>query len=341
MKRIQSISMLIMAVAIGFSSCGKKGGNATSIAQGESKPKVRLQQVISRDVPQTADFTTTVQPEAKNNIAPLAPGRIRNIFVEVGDYVEKGQQLAHMDAANLLNVRVQVENLRLTYSRLLELHKVGGTSQQELDNIKLQLDMAETNLKNLEENTLLLSPIKGIVTARNYDAGDLFNGQFPIITVMQIDPLKLKINVSESHFAQIKKNMDVDVKFDVFGDEVFKGHVSLVFPIIDELTRTFTVEVELPNKDYRVRPGMFGRVTVNFGTENRVVVPDQAIVKQAGSGERFVYVYKDGKVNLSRIELGRRFNNEYELISGVDSGDMLVVGGHSRLANGAEVEVVQ
>ncbi|NDV46662.1 efflux RND transporter periplasmic adaptor subunit [Paludibacter sp. 221] len=342
MKKIQFISMLFLAVAIGFSSCGTKQEEQThSIADDEGKPKVRLQEVTKRDVPQTADFTATVQPEIKNNITSQSPGRIRKLMVEVGDNVKKGQKLAQMDDANLANTRTQINNMRTTYNRVAELYEVGGASQQELDNAKLQLDIAEINMKNLEENTSLISPIDGIVTARNYDEGDMYNGQVPVFTVMQISPLKLIINVSESYYAKVKKGMTVDVKFDVFGDEVFEGTVNLIYPTIDEMTRTFTTEITLPNKDLRVRPGMFGRVTINFGVENRVVVPDQAIVKQPGSGERFVYVYKNGKVSYDRVELGRRFGNEYELISGVESGSQVVVAGQTRLANGAEVEIIK
>lgn len=341
MKKIQFIGMLFLAVAISFSSCGNKSGKAHSLAEDEEKPRVRLLEVNRRDVPQTADFTATVQPEVKNNIASAAPGRIKKIFVEVGDNVKKDQKLAQMDDANLSNLKTQLQNLRTTYNRIAELYEVGGASQQDLDNTKLQLDMAEINLQNLEENTYLVSPINGIITARNYDEGDLYGGQFPVVTVMQINPLKLKINVSESYYTQVKKGMKVDVKFDVFSNEVFEGTVGLIYPTIDDMTRTFTVEINLPNKDLRVRPGMFGRVTINFGVENRVVIPDQAIVKQPGSGERFVYVYKNGAVSYNRVELGRRFGNEYEVISGVESGDKVVVAGQARLANGALVEVIE
>ena len=133
--------------------------------------------------------------------------------------------------------------------------------------------------------------------------------------------------------------MDVSVKFDVYGDEVFEGKISLVYPTIDATTHTFPVEVKLTNTNKRVRPGMFGRVTLSFGTMNHVVVPDRAIVKRAGSGDRYVYVYKDGKVSYNKVELGRRMDTEYELISGVDNNSQVVVAGQSKLADGVEVEV--
>ena len=91
------------------------------------------------------------------------------------------------------------------------------------------------------------------------------------------------------------------------------GTINLIYPTIDATTRTFQVEIRLDNKDQRVRPGMFARATLNFGTAENVVVPDLAIVKQAGSGDRYVFVYKDGKVSYNKVELGRRMGTEYEL----------------------------
>ena len=177
------------------------------------------------------------------------------------------------------------------------------------------------------------------MTARNYDNGDLYSGSAPILTVMQIRPVKIMINVSESYFSQIKKGMDVDVVLDVYPDQKFKGKVSLIYPTLDETTRTFPVEITIPNNNEKIRPGMFARVVMNFGSIDRVVVPDLAIVKRAGSGDRYVYVYKDGTVSYNKVELGRRLGASYELVSGVKDGDIVVITGQSRLHDGAEVVV--
>ena len=167
----------------------------------------------------------------------------------------------------------------------------------------------------------------------------MYSGGNPIYTVEQIRPVKLFVNVSESYFTQVKKGNEVDIKLDVYGDEVFKGKVSLVYPTIDSSTRTFPVEIKIANADERVRPGMFARTTMNFGARNHVVAPDQSIVKQSGSGDRYIYVYKDGKVSYQKVELGRRMGNKYEIVSGVENGDQVVITGQNRLTNGMEVEI--
>ncbi len=330
----------MLALTIGLVSCGKSG-DAKKKAAEEEIPNVQVQQVKIQDVEQTAQLTATVLPEVKNNISPSTPGRIRKIMVEVGAFVSKGQRLVQMDAANLSNLETQVENYQRMYNRVAELFSVGGASQQELDNAKLQLDVAKTNLQNLAENTYLLSPTAGVVTARNYDNGDIYSGQLPILTVMQINPVKLVINVSESYYAQVKLGMPATIRFDIFEGQTFQGKVSLIYPTIDERTRSFSVEIKLNNSNYKVRPGMFGRVELNFGTAKRIVVPDMAVVKQTGSGEYFVYVYKDGAVIFQKVELGRRLGNEYEIISGLNDGDQVVVSSQTKLADGRKVNLVK
>ena len=337
MKRSIQLVALLLTVFMGSCTGGKD--KAAVAAQADEKPIVKLADVKVRPVDQIQDYTATVEAEVKNNIAPSSPVRIDQIFVEVGDRVSKGQKLVQMDAANLKQTKLQLDNQEIEFKRIDELYKVGGASKSEWDASKMQLDVKKTAYKNLLENTALLSPINGVVTARNYDNGDMYSGGNPVLVVEQITPVKLLINVSETYFTQVKKGAPVAVKLDVYGDEPFEGYISLVYPTVDPNTRTFPVEIKLANKDRRVRPGMFARATLNFGTKNNVVVPDLAIVKQSGSGDRYVYVYKDGKVTYNKVELGRRMGAEYELISGVPDNSRVVIAGQTKLVNGMEVEI--
>ncbi|NDV82353.1 efflux RND transporter periplasmic adaptor subunit [Bacteroides sp. 51] len=336
MKKSFYLIALLAVVVLGSCSGGK---DDSTVEKKEEKPVVKLANVFARPVDQVQEYTATVEAEVKNNIAPQSPVRIDKIFVEVGDRVSKGQKLVQMDAANLLQLKLQVENQEIEFKRTDELYKVGGASKSEWDAAKMTLDVRKTSYQNLLENTGLVSPINGVITARNYDNGDMYSGGNPVLVVEQITPVKLMINVSETYFTKVKKGAAVAVKVDVYGDEEFTGNISLVYPTIDPLTRTFPVEIKLANKDQRVRPGMFARATINFGTAEHVVVPDQAIVKQAGSGDRYVYVYKNGKVSYNKVELGRRMNTEYELISGVEDNAQVVIAGQARLLNDMEVQV--
>ena len=343
MKKSFQLAAVLVAAMLGACSGGEeKKAEITAAETVIEKPTVKLATVTSRDVEQIGEFTATVEAEAKNNIAPTSPGRISKIFVEVGDQVRKGQKLVQMDAANLTQLKLQLDNQETEFKRVDELYKVGGASKAEWDAAKTNLDVRRSSYENLLENTQLVSPLNGVVTARNFDNGDLYSStQTPVLVVEQIAPVKLMINVSEPNYPKVTKGMPVTVKLDVYEGEEFEGKVSLVYPTIDAATHTFPVEITLANANQRVRPGMFARVTMNFGSKNHVVVPDMAIVKRAGSGDRYVYVYSNGKVSYNKVELGRRMGTEYELVSGVDNNSQVVIAGQNRLADGVEVEVIQ
>src|ERR1035437_3052208 len=118
--------------------------------------------------------------------------------------------------------------------------------------------------------------------------------------------------------------MNVKVSFDVFGNQNFQGKVNLIYPTIDDRTRTFAVEVKLNNNNNKIRPGMFARVILEFGKVKHLVVLDKSIMKQAGSGDKYVYVYHDGKVQYKHVEIGRRVDADYEILSGLTVGEQVV-----------------
>lgn len=334
--------LLAIAVLAGSVSCKDqaKDGAETQFAQ-DTTVRVKVKQCFTRDVEQLESLTGTVEAYVKNNISPKMALRIEKIYAEVGDHVRKGSKLAEMDAMNMVQAKMQMMNDSLEFSRTDQLYKAGGVSKSEWDARKLAYDISLTNYRNLLENTVLVSPIDGIVTARNYDKGDMYSNGAPLYVVEQIRPVKLMVNVSEKLFTNIRKGMGVDIKLDSYPDETFKGEVSLVYPTIDPQTRTFPVEVKIHNANEKARPGMFARATFSYGVANHVVVPDMAIVKLTGSGDRYVYVVESGKVVFKKVELGRRFDTEYEIISGLESGDNVVIEGQSRLTNGQTVTVVE
>lgn len=331
--------LILLGLLIFTVSCGS--GEAATEKKEESKTKVTTEVANIERVEQISVFTGTVEAQVTNKIAPQTSVRIGKIYVEVGDNVRKGQKLVEMDDANLIQAKVKFDNDKIEFERLEELYKIGGASKSDRDAKKLAYDISKTNYNNLAENTTLLSPISGIVTVRNYDSGDMYSVSNPILVVEQISPVKLKINVSEVLFTSIKKGMAVDVITDVYENQKFIGIVNLVYPSIDPNTRTFPVEVILENADHKIRPGMFARVSMTHGVKDRVVVNDRAIIKQTGSGDKYVYVVTDGKVEFKKVELGRRMDDQFEVVSGLEAGDQAIITGQSRLTNGMEVEVVK
>lgn len=338
------LSIIAIATAAFMTACGQKDKTNTTAPTGQdaqkAAPVVSVVTAQAEDVDITNTFTSNVEPYATNNIVSQTAGRIVSIKVEVGDKVRKGQLLATMDDVNLAKTRMQYVNDSTELARLTELYNIGAVAQADYDMAKLALNITKKTYYNLAENTYLRSPINGVVTARNYDKGDMYSMTQPIFVVQQIQPVKLLINVSESLFSQVHEGMEFDIDVDSYPGEIFKGKVNLLYPTVSAATHTFPVEVVCQNADQRLRPGMFARVTANFGTNHHVVIPDIAVVKQMGSGEHFVYVLQpDNTVKYTLVELGKRLGNRYEIVSGINEGDRIVTEGQVRLKDGVSVTV--
>ncbi len=339
MNSFRAISRTFGAIAIAtlVASCSSSDNDSKKTVA-EELPLVEVQKVFTQEVNQLTEYTATVEAYKTNNISTSTANRIKNILVDVGSKVAVGQKVVILDNVNIEQLKVRLDNTEREYNRAVQLLEIGGGTQQSVDQLKTELDAARRQYTNMVENTVLVSPINGVVTARNYDPGDM-TGATPILTIEQVRPVKILVNVSESDFTKVRKGMEVGIKLDVYGDEQFTGKISLIHPTIDPATRTFTVEIDITNADERIRPGMFARVEMNFGTAQHVVVPDRAIVKQAGSGNKYVYVLHGDSVSYNRVELGQRIDNTYEVISGVDDGAEVVITGQSGLADGVKVEV--
>lgn len=335
MNKIKILSLA--SIALLMFSCGDKDKEAANTEA--QKPQVKIAKATSENIAQTETYTATVESDVKNNISANQPLRIEKIFVEVGDVVSKGQVLVQLDASNLNQVKFQLENAKVELGRAEALYKIGGISKSVYDQAKTQVDILSTQLSLLSTNAKLVAPTSGVVTARNYDNGDMANG--PILTIEQTNPVKLLVNISENYYKMTKKGMVATIELDAYEGESFDGKVTIVYPSIDPITHTFKAEITINNQQQKVRPGMFARATVNFGETNHILVPDEAIVKQIGAGDRYVYTFKNGKVSYDKIELGKHIGKKYEIISGVVEGQEVVVAGQARLANGKEVEVVK
>ena len=339
--RINNIIIVFVAVAL-LAACGNKTKETTTntAKPQESAPVVSVVKAMAEDVEINNTYTSNIEPYSTNNIVSQSAGRIVTINAEVGDRVRKGQLLAKMDDVNLAKTRMQFVNDSTELDRLTELYKIGAVAQSDYDLAKLSLEITKKTYNNLLENTYLRSPINGVVTARNYDQGDMYSMTMPIFVVEQITPVKMLINLSESLFTQVHQGMEFKIEVDAYPNEVFKGKVNLIYPTVSATTHTFPVEIVSQNTDQRLRPGMFARVTANFGVNHHIVVPDGAVVKQQGSGEHFIYVLNaDNTVTYTKVELGRRLGSRYEIVSGIDEGDMIVTEGQARLKNGTAVTV--
>ena len=337
-----AVKFFIFAGVLGMAAgCGNsKSGNQTAEqTEPERIQTVSVMQTTSKDVPQEEIYTSTVEAYATNNIAPQSPSRIQKINVEVGDYVYAGQVVAVMDQVSLNQTKLSMVNDSVELSRLKGLYEQGGVSKSDLDAMELKYNVSRSQYENILENTILRSPISGVISARNYDRGDMYTGT-PIYVVEQVTPVKLLVGISEADYTKVKKNDPVEITVDAIPGRTFTGRISRIYPTIDPSTHTFTSEIHVANGDRALKPGMYSRVKVTFGVNHSVVVPDNCIVKQQGSAVRSVYVLQsDNTVKETVVTLGRHFGTDYEILSGLNEGDTIVVKGQGSLKDGVKVNV--
>lgn len=332
------------AAILALSACSSKTGKNNDLQQtAEAKtPVVSVITASKQNVPQTGSYSASIQAYAVNNIASQTGGRIQKLNREIGDFVSAGDVLAELDRIQLDQAELTYRNNERELQRLSGLLKEGGVSQSDFDSFELSYKVSKSNYENLLENTILRSPINGVISARNYDRGDMYSMSSPIYTVQQIVPVKLLVPVSESDYTRIKKGDSVDITVDALPGKTFKGSVLRLYPTIDAASHTFSAELVVRNENRELRPGMYARATVLFEEVDRIVVPDGAVVKQQGSGQKLVYVLDaDNCAHARVVETGRHIGNEYEIISGIEEGETIVVKGNSNLKSGEKVEVVK
>ena len=339
-------TVIIAFAALVLAGCAQKknsqeqAASAAMAAQPQAQA-VKVMAAAKQDVRQDGVYSATVQAFAVNNIAPQSGGRIQKINVEVGDFVGKGQVLAEMDRVQLDQAKLRLSNAETELGRLKQLYEQGGLAQSDYEAAELNFQVSKSTYDNLLENTILRSPISGVVSARNYDRGDMYGMAAPIFTVQQITPVKILVGISEGDYTKVKKGDNVTLTVDALPGKTFSGSIKRIYPTIDPMTHTVNIEVNVPNQNRELRPGMYAKVNVTFGHSSSIVVPDAAVVRLQGSGQRNVFVVENGVAVQREVTLGRHFDSQYEILSGLEVGEQVVVKGGSALRNGAAVEVIE
>ena len=310
---IKNVILSTLAIAVLAGCSGKKDSDKdTSVV--EAIP-VKVQKLEKENIARTLDYTANLQADEQVYYAPAATGRIEKIYVEVGDRIKKGQLLVEMDRTNLQQAEVQLKNLETEYNRAKMLNETQSISKQAYDAAVTQYEVAKSNVDFLKENTRMLAPFNGVVTGKYFENGEVYTGAAfggaskpSIIAIEKINPLKAYVNLSEQYFLSVKKGTKVELKSSLYPDRIFEGQVSIVYPTIDPASRTFTVEVKIPNDDEALRPGMYGTINFFIGNTETVVVPAIAVLKLQGANDRYVFINKDGKAKRVSVNLGRRID---------------------------------
>ena len=340
MKRsnLSILSIALLLAAFVTASCGDEKGQQQAEQRAELVETTTLAlSEISRDL----EFSTTLEGWQTLNVAPSITGKIEHIYTEVGTNVSAGAMLVRMDQNQYNTTKLTFANLGVEMQRMESLRESGAVSQQVYDQTKLSYEQTKESLAFLEKNTFVKAPFAGVISAKNYEDGELYSGQ-PILVLTQIYTLKALIAIPENYYPRVKKGMKVNVESDIYPGEVFPATIEIVYPTIDPASHTFQAKLRIPNSGLKLRPGMYVKTHMSMGMAPAMVVPYQAVLKLTGSNDRYVFLDEGGVAKRVFVKLGQRFDENIELISDeIHEGDHLVTVGQAKLVDGVKLNVTK
>ena len=352
MKSIQTI--IIIPLLMLLTSCG---GNKKEEQQ--TKTEDRNVPTVLISSPQTHQFNASLQisgtakPNQQVNIFAMTNGMLRDVNVDIGDFVKQGQTLATLDNPDLIQQKAKAEadyngkksicdRLKSVYDKTPQL-----TTIAEVEKAQSEFESAKATLSGLQSQINFLqiqAPFSGVIVKRYFDKGATIqsglnnSNAMPLFELQDLQPIRLTIDVSETDAVLIDKNTKAVITFPELPDTKFSATVSRIAYGLDETTKTMTVQIDLPNTDLKIRSGMYAKVEIQrSGHKNVLSVPNEAIGNV--KGQSFVYVVNDCKVKKVEVKTGIRDDKFSELLNvEIKPTDKIVVQGKEFCSDGATVQ---
>ncbi|MCK6561310.1 efflux RND transporter periplasmic adaptor subunit [candidate division KSB1 bacterium] len=322
---------------------------------------------------QTISYYGDIKAEYEVKVFSKIPDRIERFFVDAGDQVAKGTPLARIAAttieqavrqaeAALTAAKAQAANLRSEYDRFALLYRDLSVSKQQFDAVATQYEAAQAQVEQAEaalasaksqwQDATITAPIAGIIGKRYCEAGDMATPALPLVSVCQMERVKMTFEATEKDLAKLNLGQQTVVQVSTYPDRVFAGKVVQISPVLDPLSRMAEVEVVLDNPGYLLKPGMYARAEVTTGViENVILVPRHAVIEntslERSRGEDqvvkhyFVFVVEGEKAVQRRLEVIDLNHEHLAIASGLQIGEQLVTVGQNNLREGAPVAVVR
>ena len=288
-------------------------------------------------------------------------GILKTANVEEGTFVSKGALIATIEDRDYASELRRVEaaqrqaeatlvNAKAEYNRKETLYKEELVTRQQFDDVVTRLALAEAEVDRAKEalaiarerysKTRILAPMAGFISEKKISQGEFVKNGTPLYVLVQIDPLKLLFTVSEKDIGKLKVNQDVQFLVDAYPGREFKGRVSIIYPTMDERTRTLQVEARAANAERLLKPGLFAKVILYTAEpKDTVVIPVTSILYEGKNMK--VYVVEGDRARLRNVKLGNKYEDLMEVVEGLKGGEALVVAGQQNLAEGAKVNVAR
>jgi membrane fusion protein (multidrug efflux system) len=347
MKLFRSGSTAV-ACAILLGACQQGGESEETPVDEEETPPVPVQVSIPvrGDIFATYTGTAPIEAFAEADVIAKVDGEVRQLLVEEGDAVTKDQVLATLDGdrlrLELSESEARLGKMQRDFQRNRELQAKGLISEGDFEKIQFDLEALEAsyNLARLElDYTQIRAPIDGVVSERYLKLGNTIKTGEPVFRVTSLDPLVAYMFVPEREFRQIAAGQSVQIDIDAVEGESFSATVTRISPIVDPDTGTFKITIEIPAADHRIKPGMFGRMSIVYDQHDNVLqIPRSAIIETSTGS--YVFVVENGVGLRKPIETGFSNNGLVEITTGLADGEQVISVGHVGLKHEASVTVI-
>ncbi len=350
------IVVLIVLVVFSLAACKKKDK-----AEAERLVNVNVWTAEIKKVRPYLETTGTLKADEEVLVSAEVDGVIRRILVDEGTSVDVGTLLAEINEtdyqldwtrteAAFRQAQASLANTKAEYGRKESLFKDELITRQQFDDISTRVSLAEAELERVKatlaisrerlSRTKIYSPLNGVVKEKRLSAGDFVRNGMPVLQIIKINPLKLNFTVSEKDVAGLKKGQDIAFTVDAFPDKNFQGKVSLLYPNVEERTRTLQAEASVPNADRALKPGYFARIKIfTEAPRNAVVIPVTALMYDDATIR--IFVVQGGKAEARVIKTGNKYGDVVEVIEGVKEKEQVVVVGQNNLLEGVKVNVAR
>jgi membrane fusion protein, multidrug efflux system len=360
--RIKSVNcfvylFLAVSILLTFISCGKKETKQVK----ERAVNVRVLAAQKKPLRPYVDAVGTLKASEEVTVSSELDGIIKNSDVDEGSVVKKGGVLATIadtdydlavksSEAALKQAEATLENTKLEYQRKETLYKEELVTKQQFDDVSTRIllntsecDKAKSALALARAKlakTRVSSPLQGIIKEKKISSGDYVKSSTPLYTIVQVDPLKLDFTVTEQDAAKIKAGQDVTFLVDSAPGRDYRGRVSIIYPHLDEKTRTLMVEALVSNHDHSLKPGLFARVTLYLGApRDTIIIPVTTILYD---GQRTSIFVVEGNLAHSRdVKIGDKYGDMQEITEGLKDKEIVVTVGQNTLAEGVKVNVAR
>lgn len=333
-----------MSIILVLTGCAQKEQNVRET----SVVKVGTTLSDEKEFHPLLSYSGTIMANKEASLGATLPGKIEKMYFQRGDEVPKGALMAELSGEMLTQARVEYDAIQRDFDRISRLKDKGSVSQMEYDHLKARLDASAAKVDMMQKHTQVIAPFSGTITdimvneGENYSLIPTVDQQKMVINngilkLMQLNPIKVSIEVNEKDLSKIKIGQTANVSADAFPERSFTARVIYINPVLSSISRTAAVEMEIHNPGHDLKPGMYANVSLIMPSVKGIFIPLSAICRSTGTSNDYIFTLEGGKAHKLFVKQIKTEGDKV-FVDGLAAGTVIIHVGKSKLVEGTQVE---